>query len=147
MEFKKKVIAEFIRLKEEKLLQLQSAQREQLKDANEDDTETRDIESTREQILDEIGQQSDSIDALTKELEVLNGIVTSEVHDHIQLGSLVHTNAGYFLIATAQNQFTLDGKKFVGLSTQSPLFKKMEGLKNKAEFHFTTSEYIIQEIF
>ncbi len=146
-EFKKKVVAEIIRLKQNKLAELRSAQKEQLTDINNDDIDYSDsVESQREQLLAEIGQTSDSVDFLEAEIETLQSLDHALSNNVASLGSLVHTNVGYFLIGAAQETFVLDGKKVTGLSQSTTLFKKMNGLKKKAEFHSGNVEYVILDI-
>lgn len=147
LDFKKKIVAEFIRLKEIKLADLKNAQRKQLSDATGDDIDFADpVESSRQQMLEEVGQQSDPIDFLAQEIALLKTLRTDQVHTSVTIGSLIHTNVSYFLVGAAQEQFTFEGKKFTGLSSNAPLFKKMEGFKNKAEFHYGNTEYVILEI-
>lgn len=147
LEFKKKVIAEFIRAKEAKLNDLKSGQRKQLSDVITEDIDHSDpVESPREQLLDEVGAQSASIDLAVQELAFLKSLHPEEALGTVAPGALLRTNVGYFLVGSAQEPFTWDGKKFIGISTTAPLYKKMEGMKAKAEFHFGNIEYVIEEI-
>ena len=108
LEFKNRVIAELIRRKATLLAELKNAQHKQLEDAQSDDIDFSDIaESPKEQIMDEVGQKTDPINFLTKELERLKAIRTDATHSAVTLGSLVQTNVSYFLIGIAQGQFIL----------------------------------------
>ena len=147
-EFKGKVLTELIRLKQDKLSELKSAQRTSLNDIDSTDIDYEDpFESTKEQLVDEIGQTSSSLDFLATEIETLRTIAPDQSVSSVTLGALVDTNAGYFLIGAANESFTLDGKKIRGVSVNSPLYKKMEGLKKKAEFHLNNVEYVIRDIY
>jgi len=147
-EFKRKALAELIRLKQDKLSELKSAQRNSLKDIDNADIDYEDpVESTKEQLVDEIGQTSSSLDFLATEIETLRTIAPDQSVSAVTLGALIHTNAGYFLIGAASESFTLDGNKITGVSLNSPLYKKMEGLKKKAEFHLNNVEYVILDIY
>jgi hypothetical protein len=147
-ELKRKVLTELIRLKQEKLSELKNAQRKSLKDIDSTDIDYEDpVESTKEQLVDEIGQTSSSLDFLAAEIETLKTIAPDQSMTAVTLGALIYTNAGYFLIGAANESFTLDGKKITGVSVNSPLYKKMEGLKKKAAFHLGNVEYVILDIY
>jgi hypothetical protein len=144
---KKKVIEEFISKKEERLKELKNMQRNQLDDAtNEDIDNSNLVDSSREQRMDEVSQQSDSIDFVLHEIEVLKAIRLDHENDSVQLGALVRTNGVSFLIGAAQAPFQIEGETYAGLSSQAHVFKKMESLKQKAEFHYESREYVILEI-
>jgi hypothetical protein len=50
------------------------------------------------------------------------------------------------LVGIASLPFSFEDKKLVGISTESPLFQKMEGLGEHTEFHLGKIEYVIFEI-
>jgi len=146
--YKKRVVDEFIKRKFDEIEKLKAGQHGQLDDANTDDIDSHDLfESTRSQLQDEVSQQSDTIEFLTDELELLKTIHLDELHDHVTFGSLVETFTETFLIGAAQRQFEFEGKKMIGISVDSDLFKKMENMKVKAQFHFGPKTYIIKHIF
>lgn len=146
--YKKRVVDEFIRRKLDEIGKLKAGQHNQLEDTNNDDIDSHDLfESTRSQQQDEVSQQSDAIDFLTDELELLKTIHLDELHNQVTFGSLVETFTETFLVGAAQRQFEFEGKKMIGLSVDSDLFKKMENMKVNAEFHFGPRTYIIKHIF
>jgi hypothetical protein len=148
LEFKERVVAEFIRRKESVLTILKKAQLDQLTDAQADDIDYTDLaESPREQLMDEVAQKTVSLEFVAREIELLRSIHTEEVHETVQLGSLLYTNVSCFLIGVAQEQFVFEGKKLMGLSTEAPVYLKMQGFKRKAEFHYGNTEYVILDIF
>ncbi len=145
--YKKRVVDEFIKRKSDEIEKLKAGQHDQLDDANNDDIDSHDLfESTRSQQQDEVSQQSDAIEFLTNELELLKTIHLDEVHDQVTFGSLVETLTETFLIGAAQRQFDFEGKKMIGLSVGSDLFKKMEKMKVNAQFHFGPRTYTIKHI-
>ena len=147
-ELKQKAILELIRLKQDKLAELKNAQRSSLSDIDNGDIDYNDAaESPREQLVDEIGQTSSSLDFLATEIETLKTIVPDQVKTAVDFGALVQTNSGYFLIGAASEPFIVNDKKITGISMSAPIFKKMEGLRKKAEFHLGNVEYIILNIY
>ena len=147
LDFKKRLIEEFIRKKEAKLDELRNEQRKQLENVNTEDIDNSNVvESPREQMLEEVRQQSDTIDFLSHEIELLKNLDTNQPHATVSLGALVQTNLSTFLIGGAQEQFVFENHNVAGLSANAPVFKKMEGLKAKAEFHYGNKEYVILEV-
>jgi hypothetical protein len=147
-EFKRRVLSELIRLKQDKLTGLRNAQRGSLADIDNGDIDYSDpAESPREQLIDEIGQTSSSSDFLAAEIETLKGISADEPIGKVGLGALVQTSSDYFFIAAANEPFTVDGKKITGVSVNAPLFTKMKGLSKKASFHVGNAEHVILNIF
>jgi len=147
-ELKQKAIQELIRLKQDKLAALKKAQRNSLSDIDTGDVDYADAaESPREQLIDEIGQTSSSLDFLAAEIETLKTIVPDQVMTTVNFGALVETNSGDFFVGAASEPFIIEGKKVTGISVNAPIFKKMEGLKVKAEFHFGNVEYVILNIY
>ena len=147
LEFKKRVISEFIRKKEAMLKELKEDQQNQYESSQDDDIDFSDrAESPREQIMDEATQKTGAIDFLVKELEVLKSIQKDVVHDVVSLGSLVRSNVSYFLVGVAMDHFDFENKKIMGISMDSPVFMKMQGFKRKGEFHFGSTEYVILDI-
>ena len=147
LSFKQSVIEQFIQRKSAKLNQLKVDQQQRLQSANTEDIDKQDLyESPKEEMMDEIQQKAEPLDALDEELLRLKTIDLHEVHQTVAFGSLVRTNVAYFLIAAAQDAFIYDEKKFIGLSAQAPLFEKMEELRQGAEFHYGETEYVILDI-
>ncbi len=55
-------------------------------------------------------------------------------------------STGYMLVGSAFTQITFEDGKLIGISPDSPLFQKMEGLGRHAEFHLGNVEYVILDI-
>ncbi len=144
---KRAILAGFIGRKSAELDALRQAQREQLDSANEEDIDKSDpVESPKEQMMDEIELKAARLDQVQADLEALHRLEVTTAHDRVAPGSLVRTNAGYFLVGVAAPPLLLDGRKVTGISTQSPLYQKMQGLKARAEFHLGNVEYVISGI-
>ncbi|MBD0257497.1 MAG: hypothetical protein ICV83_17420 [Cytophagales bacterium] len=144
---KREILAEFIRRKNAELDSLRQAQREQLDSANQEDIDKQDpVESPKAQMMDEIELQATQLDRVQDDLQILHRLDVATVHDRVTPGSLVRTNVGYFLVGVAVPPSDFGGKKITGISTASPLYQKMQGLKAHAEFHLGSIEYVISAI-
>ncbi|AFD09115.1 hypothetical protein [Solitalea canadensis] len=146
LDFKQEIITLFIDKKEAILSEVSEDQEDKIIGAESEEDNPDTYESTAEQVLDEADLESKPIGFLTEEINSLKSINLEVAVNEVSFGALVHTNYAYFLIGAAQEPFMHNGSKFIGLSTEAPLFQKMEGLKAKAEFHFGTIEYIIFDI-
>lgn len=145
--FKKSVIAEIIKQKSKQLEELKAEQKRRLESANEEDIDkSNPVESPKEQMMEEIDLQAASTTQLADEIAQLQQIDPDEKHHTVVFGALVRTNTGYFLIGAAFPPSQIAGKKITGLSTQAPLFLKMQGFREHAEFHLRDIEYVILEI-
>jgi hypothetical protein len=147
LEFKKRVVLEFMRRKKALLDDLKEAQRNQWESAQSDDIDFADrTESPREQIMDEVALKVGAIDFVAYELKVLESIQEDIVHEAISQGALVQTSTSYFLIGVAHEQFTFENKPLVGISKDAPIFQKMHGLKRKSRFSYGNTEYVILNV-
>ena len=83
------------------------------------------------------------------EMKLLYDMVSTigYAHNTVQLGSVVVTDKLIFFVSVSIEQFTLDGQKFFGLSTQSPLYKAMEGKTTGDRFYYQNTAYQINDIF
>lgn len=145
--FKKKVIDKLLQQKKDQLAELKKEQRSRLESANVEDIDKGDlVESPKEQMMDEINLQAYTIDFLSDELMQLQNIDPQQLHDTVSQGALVRTNVGHFMIGVSHPAVSIEGKKTIGLSTQTPLYQKMKGLRKHAEFHLGNTEYVILDI-
>ncbi len=144
---KKQIILELIRLKGEQLYQLKLEQKERLENANMEDIDKGDpIESPKQQMMADIELHASRLDQISADMVALLRIDLTMVHSQVSYGSLIRTNRGYILVGIAFTDVFFEDKKIIGISTNSPLFQKMEGLKGHTEFHLGNIEYVIFEI-
>lgn len=67
--------------------------------------------------------------------------------DQAELGAVVLTDKETFFVSSSIEQFDVDGKTYLGLSTHSPLFKAMEGKRKGDQFGYNKVVYTIEELF
>lgn len=80
------------------------------------------------------------------ELSVLNSIKPDSTSDQVELGAVVYTKDLNFFISVSVGKISVDGKEFIGISTQAPIYKVMEGLKKGDTFSFNENTYVIDEL-
>jgi hypothetical protein len=145
--FKKDIVNEFIRLKQEQFQRLMLEQKERLDNANLYDTDKGDLlESPRQQMMAEIELQATRVDGVKAEIDRLKRIDLTKAYTQVAQGALIRANIGFILVGVASSSFMFGDQKVVGITTNSPLYKKMEGLKGHTEFHLGDIEYVIFEI-
>lgn len=77
----------------------------------------------------------------------LEKINTLQQQQTIAIGSLIKTNKGYFFFSIPIGKLNIDGKNVMALSIQSPLGKKLIGLRVNENAELNAHQYIIEEIF
>ncbi|MFC3117592.1 hypothetical protein ACFOHS_01970 [Jhaorihella thermophila] len=64
----------------------------------------------------------------------------------MQPGAAVILDGLNFVVAVSTEKFDVDGRAFMGISTQSPIYKAMEGLGAGDTFTHAGKEYEIQDV-
>ncbi len=78
-------------------------------------------------------------------LEVINKISFEET-DVVGPGAVVSVNGRCMIVAVSKPVFTIDGRDFIGISTQAPIYKSLQGKKAGDSFHFNNQEFIIEAV-
>lgn len=145
--FKDKLIDFLINEQEDKLSLLTKAQNERLNDANAEDSDKGNLmDSPLESEMEEVNLNAFNIDTVAKNIEILKKAEQEGVKENVVFGSLVRTNTTFFLIAFPFSEIEYGGHRIRGISTEAPLFEKMEGFAQHTEFHLNNIEYVIFEI-
>lgn len=66
--------------------------------------------------------------------------------DSVQPGAVVRVNGRYFVVAVPTRLFHVDGVEVLGISTDSPLFAAMEGLRSGENFEFRGNSFVVEQI-
>lgn len=83
-----------------------------------------------DQTLNRVEARSSVVEALQKEIDLLSGLSSITPTGEVQLGDVVETDQGNFFVAVPSDEFTIDGKTYRGISTDSPLYLALRGKKN-----------------
>jgi hypothetical protein len=70
-----------------------------------------------------------------------------EKHNAVQRGSVVVTNRETFFVSASIERFHVEGAPYFGLSTASPLYNMMKGLKAGDTFAYGKVSYEILEVY
>ncbi|SDM46730.1 hypothetical protein SAMN05421823_11410 [Catalinimonas alkaloidigena] len=144
---KREIIEAMIQQQEAELTRLhtwQHQQRDAIAGENQDNAQLE--ESPLEGLLHDVATYTPDLDQRAEDLRALRALHPEHVHEQVRYGSLVRTNYAYFLVAVAVPKRKVAGVRVYGISTGSPLFQKMEGLRKGAEFHLGAVEYVILDL-
>jgi len=103
-----------------------------------------------------VSQNITEADALNQELIFVNEEMKmlrkleplmSVKHNCVEFGAVVKTDKRTFFISTSIEEFVIDNKTFVGLSTKSALYSRMKGLRKGDDFSYHGVTYKIIDIF
>ena len=147
LNWKKDFLNVLIHRKELELEKLRKSQQDRLEDANEMDSDKRNtIESPQEEEMKEVEQNANTLDHISADLNKLKRISKDTAHDIVGFGSMVHANDMYFLVAAPFPEIDYHDKKVNGISTDSPLYQKIEGLKKGDKAEFKGNTYKIDDV-
>ena len=105
--------------------------------------------------LSQMSQKTDEVVALNnelrfslQELETLEQL-KKEIHEQLEVlpGAVVVTNDETFFVSVSTENFEVDGKKFIGVSAQSPFYHAMKGKKKGDSFSFNQRSYRITDLY
>ena len=137
------------------LIQLKQDEINALKESERIYTESADLDEESSLELDEFAQQSQSTDSarnlqirINQATEDLNNfrVLRPELIDEITEGNVVLTDKVNFVIGLSFKDFEWENKKFVGISTQAPIFEALVGKRAGDKIEFNGIKYTIEEI-
>lgn len=102
-------------------------------------------DSMRAEMQEEIYQMQRQLGALN-ELKRNMAKVLNTTTETVQLGSLVITNKARFYISVSLGEFFFEGDRFYAISPESPMAKKMIGMKSGEAFTLNTIDQKIIEV-
>lgn len=145
---KKRILEESKSIQQELRDDLRQATQERLQSADQDDDNITDrYESTREEVMDEIGQVAPQTDAAEYQLQLLNRLDADTLHNQATIGSVVLTDSQHFFVSTSLPKFEVDGQEYLGVSTESPVYHAMKDKKKGDTFTLNGITYRIEDVF
>lgn len=139
--------AHLIQLKENEIKRMEEVAKTYSKDADLDEESVIDA--------DDLSHQSQSTDAARNiylQIEEANNQIADfkkmhpENTNEISEGSIVITNKINMVIGLSFKDFEWNGERFVGISTQAPIYQALMGKKEKDIFDFNGVDYVIEQI-
>jgi transcription elongation GreA/GreB family factor len=99
--------------------------------------------------LQQVNRIADQLKFANDEMVTLYNMMPTigTIHNSVQLGSTVVTDKDIFFVSASIERFEVDGLKVFGLSTESPLFKAMEGMKKGDRFTYGKDTYEIKDVY
>ena len=68
------------------------------------------------------------------------------VTDTVGPGAVVSFNSRHFIVCVSTTRFDVDGTTYMGISTGSPIYQAMAGLKAGNSFEFNGSDVTIEDV-
>lgn len=98
-------------------------------------------------LLGEYEQISNYLDVAQNRKKLLSTIDRTKYTEQIQLGSVVETKTNYYFIAAALGEINMDdGSTVYTLSTEAPIFEKLEGKKKGDTFKMKDEDVEILDV-
>ncbi|CAA7194014.1 hypothetical protein CHRY9293_00396 [Chryseobacterium potabilaquae] len=114
-------------------------------EASRDIKKTPKYDSMREEMQEEIYQMQKQLGALS-DLQRNMAKVLNNPTEKVQLGSLVLTNKARFYISVSLGEFFFEGDRFYAISPESPMAKKMMGMRSGDAFTLNNIHQKIIEV-
>jgi hypothetical protein len=127
--------------------------------------------SAREKYLDYVGDarldRSEPIEndeqAQAEIASDLSEALDDTVHDHaekieklqkidfgpkssVQEGALIKLSGRYFIVAVSTARFSCEGQEIMGISTMSPIFTEIEGMRAGETLDFNGRKLVVEEV-
>ena len=104
------------------------------------------FETSREMAQQELGKLSTQL----SEQQRIKSLIENQPIEkpaQVQLGALVETNKGLFLLGIPIGTSSFEGKNIVGIGLSAPLGQLMPHKKKSDHISFNNQEFIIEEIY
>lgn len=98
-------------------------------------------------LLGEYEQISNYLDVAQKRKQLLSTIDRTKYTESIQFGSVVETRDNYYFIAAALGEIGMDdGSTVYTISTEAPIYQKLQGKKKGDTFNMKEEEIEILDV-
>lgn len=99
------------------------------------------------QVLNRVEARASVVEALQRDINLLNGLDSVEATEEVQLGDVIETDRGNFFVAVAADEFTVDGVSYHGISTASPLYQALRGKRNGDQVSVNGNTFTLQNSY
>lgn len=99
------------------------------------------------QSLNRVESRSSVVEALQDEITLLRGLDSIEANERLQLGDVIETDKGNFFVAVPEEEFTVEGVSFRGISTDSPLFQALADKKNGEKAEVNGNQFLLRNSY
>ncbi|MEM6660187.1 MAG: hypothetical protein AAF625_19035 [Pseudomonadota bacterium] len=144
---KKAIVDRLMSLEAQELATAQAHYDSFLKDAQLDDREAHDkddIAASREN-ADLAAAFDAPVHAHHAKIDVIEN-TDFAVTDTVQPGAVIKFNNRRFVVCVSTTRFEIDGQTYMGISTQSPIYLAMAGLRKGDVFTHNSTEFEVQDV-
>ncbi|PPK85121.1 transcription elongation GreA/GreB family factor [Neolewinella xylanilytica] len=129
---KKAVVAQLLIMKENSYKNMMSMQTADMEEAEETNEESENLfeDGKVDESINRVEARSSVVEALQHDINMLSNLDEIEPTEEIQLGDIIETDKGRFIVGAASDEFEVNGKKYRGISVDSPLFLALKGKHN-----------------
>lgn len=146
--FKRRLYQECLKLQRNSVQRVRDVMKEAQESALADDESSEELfDSYREQMQQTREMYASQLQTAQNELDVLERVPANDLSQVIESGAVVRTDNQNFFVAISLAKIDLDGKTYFPISTSSPIFQAMVGLKQGATFQFRDRKFNIKEVF
>lgn len=104
-----------------------------------------DDQSHHRQSIEISDQLEEQVHVRADHLDILNKI-SFEPTDVVQPRAIVSVNGSCMIVAVSKPHFNVDGRDFLGISTQAPIYKSVVGKKAGDIFEFNKMKFPIEAV-
>ncbi len=105
------------------------------------------FDSFREQCQKEREMFGKKLEEASLGLEVLRRMDPAYTSEAVAMGAVVKTEVQTFFVSISLGEVKMDGNKIFAVSTSSPIYKLMEGLKKGDTFQFRDQKVKILDLY
>ena len=129
---KQAVVAQLLTIKENSYKNMMAMQTADMEEAEEENEESENFfeDGKVDESINRVEARSSVVEALQHEINMLSNLDHIEPTEEIQLGDIIQTDKGNFIVGAASDEFEVNGKKYRGISLESPLYLALKGKHN-----------------
>ncbi|WP_103070207.1 hypothetical protein [Aquimarina sediminis] len=104
-----------------------------------------DDQSHHRQSIEISDQLEEQAHVHAEHLETINKI-SFESTDVVKPGAVVNVNGRCMIVAVSKSHFNIDGRDFIGISVQAPIYQSLKGKKAGDTFTFNGNTFTIEAV-
>lgn len=116
-------------------------------DANEAEKEHDVFDGSRSELLRERDIYAEQLQKALDEIQILKKVQFDRLEDKVEFGAVVITNQQKLFIALGLGKVEVNGDQYFVISKDTPIFQRMEGMKQGDTFEFNGTRFEIKDVF
>jgi len=144
---KYKVFETLLDIKKKRFARLSDFQEDQLESINDADMDQNSIvENQTEEMIREVRNENETLDHLKQEINKLEDYKSFRDKEEVGPGTVVLTDKINLVVSVPQRTFEVDGNKYTGVSTSSPIYQALEGKSAGEKVDFNGQTFEVTEV-